>query len=91
MKLWTRKDFDLIFIDANKNAYDAYYENALKLSRPGGVIILDNTLWKGDVAQEDPEKQARTLKKLNEKIHKDPRVSMLMLPMADGLTLVKRT
>jgi O-methyltransferase len=84
--------FDLIFVDANKNGYDVYYEAALKLVRPNGLIVLDNTLWHGRVVHDPlPDTQSKTIKALNEKIHQDPRVTMLMLPLADGLTLVRRT
>ncbi len=83
--------FDMAFIDANKNAYDDYYELCLELIHSGGVIVLDNTLWRGDVAADNPPcPQSKTLKALNEKIHGDPRVEMLMLPISDGVTVVRK-
>ena len=83
--------FDLIYIDADKKSYDAYYEAALRLARPGAVIALDNMLWHGAVADpDDDSRQARTLRALNAKIHADPRVTPVLLPIGDGLTLARR-
>lgn len=83
--------FDFAFIDADKGNYDNYYERALKLIRPGGLIAIDNTIWSGRVA--DPnEIDADTvaLRKLNEKLHRDERVSLSMLTVGDGLTLAMK-
>lgn len=83
--------FDFIFIDADKKNYDAYYERALVLLRPGGLIGLDNTLWSGrliDADNKDPATEA--LRALNQKIHDDQRVDLAMLPIGDGLTLVRK-
>jgi caffeoyl-CoA O-methyltransferase len=84
--------YDFAFIDADKTNYDGYYEHALRLLRPGGIVALDNVLWGGavaDPARSDPDTTA--LRALNEKIHADERVDMAMLPIGDGLTLaVKR-
>ncbi len=80
--------FDLAYVDADKKLYGAYYERALALVRWGGVVALDNVLWRGAVA--DPENRARqtvTLRELNRKIRDDPRVSPVLLPLGDGLTL----
>jgi len=83
--------FDLIFIDANKNAYDAYYEEAMRLLRPEGLILLDNTLWHGRLIEDPlPDTQSKAIKELNKKIQQDRRVEMVMLPLSDGLTLVKK-
>ena len=83
--------FDLIYIDADKKSYNAYYEAALRLTRPGGVIALDNVLWHGAVADlDDDSRQARSLRALNAKIHADQRVTPVLLPIADGLTLARR-
>lgn len=82
---------DFAFIDADKSSYDAYYELLLKLLRPGGLIAIDNTLWSGRVA--DPtERDADTvaLQKLNDKLHRDERVDLSLLPIGDGLTLVRK-
>ena len=80
--------FDFAFIDADKTNYQAYYERALKLLRPGGLIAVDNTLWNGGVA--DPGNQTEdtiAIRKLNELIQADERVDMSQLPIGDGLTL----
>jgi caffeoyl-CoA O-methyltransferase len=83
--------FDLAYVDADKKLYDAYYERALALVRPGGVVALDNVLWGGAVADAcDRSRQAETLRALNAKIHGDPRVSMVLLPVGDGLTLARK-
>lgn len=81
--------FDLAFIDADKQNYDNYYERALKLMRRGGLVIFDNMLWSGKVA--DPSVQdAETvaLRALNEKLHHDERVFVSLLPIRDGMSLV---
>jgi len=83
--------FDLVFIDADKTAYDRYYEYALRLVRRGGLIVLDNVLQRGEVA--DPgNKDPRTmsLRALNAKIARDGRIDRVMLPIADGMTLARR-
>lgn len=80
--------FDFAFIDADKGNYDHYYEYALQLVRPGGLIALDNVLWGGKVA--DPQVQdsrTRKIRDLNEKLHHDERISLSLVPIADGLTL----
>lgn len=80
--------FDMAFIDADKANYDAYYERALTLLRTGGLVLIDNVLWDGNVI--DPDKgDADTLaiRALNDKIHADARVSLSMIPIGDGLTL----
>jgi predicted O-methyltransferase YrrM len=80
--------FDFAFIDADKVSYAEYYERALQLVRPGGLIALDNMLRAGDVL--DPKiKESGTvaIKELNEKLHHDERIVLSLLPVADGLTL----
>lgn len=80
--------FDFAFIDADKENYDAYFEACLQLVRPGGLIMLDNMLWSGNVAVETiNDVDTVALRNLNRKLHKDERVSMSLLPMADGITL----
>lgn len=83
--------FDMAFIDADKSNYDLYYERALKLLRPGGVIALDNMLWSGAVA--DPtinDADTAALRALNAKIHGDERVDMALATIADGLMLARK-
>jgi predicted O-methyltransferase YrrM len=83
--------FDFVFIDADKTNYGFYYEHALKLMEPGGLIVLDNMLWGGQVANphaDDPDTLA--LKALNQKIRDDDRVDLSLLPVADGITLARK-
>ena len=83
--------FDLVFVDADKKSYDAYYERGLELLRPGGLMLLDNVLWAGRVADpEDKDRQTQALRALNAKLHQDERVSLSLLPLADGLTLAHK-
>jgi caffeoyl-CoA O-methyltransferase len=80
--------FDFAFIDADKANYEGYYERSLQLIRPGGLIAIDNVLWSGRVA--DPQAQnnsTQALRALNEKLHHDERITLSMVPIADGLTL----
>jgi O-methyltransferase len=82
--------FDVVFIDANKDGYDHYYEAALCLIRSGGLIILDNMLFRGRVADlQDRSVEAITLRELNVKIAQDERVDRVILPIGDGMTLVR--
>jgi caffeoyl-CoA O-methyltransferase len=83
--------FDLAFIDADKENYDAYYEKCLVLLRPGGVLLIDNVLWSGRVARpEDTTQDTTALRALNEKLHRDERISLSMLPVGDGLTIARK-
>jgi predicted O-methyltransferase YrrM len=83
--------FDFAYIDADKTGYDAYYERCLTLLRPNGLITIDNVLWSGDVVDErteDPDTLA--LRALNAKIGRDERVDATLLPLGDGLMLVRK-
>ncbi|MGH7558729.1 MAG: class I SAM-dependent methyltransferase [Gemmatimonadota bacterium] len=83
--------FDFAFVDADKENYSAYYERCLRLVRPGGLILFDNTLWGGAVV--DPEVTDATteaLRALNVLLHQDERIDLSLLPVADGLTLARR-
>lgn len=84
--------FDMIFIDADKQRYPVYYEMCLKILRPGGLIVFDNTLWGGTVADVDNlEDTPTSLRTFNDSLGEDGRVYPLLLPLADGMTLaVKR-
>ena len=83
--------YDFAFVDADKSGYDGYYERLLGLVRPGGLIAFDNTLWHGRVLEEDPEDEdTRALQALNEKLSGDERVSLCLVPFADGVTLARR-
>lgn len=82
--------YDFAFIDADKTGYDAYYERCLRLVRAGGLITIDNVLRDGDVA--DPsvhDESVDAIRALNAKINADERVDAVLLPIADGLTLVR--
>ena len=84
------KSFDFIFIDADKTNYLEYYELALKLVKPGGLIAVDNVLWDGNVVNpEDTSAQTREIRKLNDHIKNDNRVNVSLLPIADGLFLIR--
>ena len=83
--------FDLIFIDADKNNYPHYYELSLELLPSNGIIIIDNMLWGGNVADlSNNDTQTETIKSLNEKIQKDERVDFSLLPIADGLSFIRK-
>ena len=83
--------YDFAFIDADKPSYDTYYELLLQLLRPGGLIALDNTLWSGHVADPDNrDPNTVALRALNDKLHRDERVDLSLLPVGDGLTLARK-
>ena len=82
--------FDMAFIDADKANYDNYYERALQLVRPDGLIAIDNVLWSGRVVDEsDQDADTQAIRALNEKIAVDERVDLAMTPIADGVTLAR--
>lgn len=84
-------EFDMAFIDADKTGYDAYYEGCLKLLRRGGLVVLDNMLWSGNVAnpdKHDPDTDA--LRALNLKIRDDSRVDFCLLSADDGILLARK-
>ena len=83
--------FDMAFIDADKENYDRYYEQCLQLIRPEGLILLDNVLWSGRVAEptfQDADTVA--IRQLNQKLKQDERVDISPLPMADGITIARK-
>lgn len=83
--------FDFAFIDADKSSYSSYYEEILRRLRPGGLMAIDNVLWGGRVA--DPADQSETtviMRALNERIAIDERVDLALVPIADGLTLIRK-
>ena len=83
--------FDFIFIDADKNNYPQYYELSLQLISQNGLIIIDNMLWHGDVANlEKQDTQTTTIRDLNLKIKKDNRVNYSLLPLSDGLSFIQK-
>ena len=84
--------YDFVFIDADKVNYGAYYEEALALLRPGGVVAVDNALWAGKVAREVAEGDSDTpaIHALNERIHADARVQPCLLAVSDGVYLAQK-
>jgi caffeoyl-CoA O-methyltransferase len=83
--------YDFAFVDADKPAYDTYYELLLKLLRPGGLMALDNTLWSGAVANpNEREPNTVALRTLNDKLHRDERIDLSLLPVGDGLTIARK-
>jgi caffeoyl-CoA O-methyltransferase len=83
---------DLAFIDADKQNYPAYYEILMDKLRPGGLILVDNTLWSGRVA--DPaydDETTQAIREFNDLVAEDPRVTTTILPVADGLTLIRKS
>ena len=83
--------FDMAFIDGDKRTYIETYEMALKVMRPGGFIVADNTLWDGHVVDPayDHDQQTIGIRNFNDHISCDPRVEKVILPLRDGLTLIK--
>ncbi|MDJ0661881.1 MAG: class I SAM-dependent methyltransferase [Crocosphaera sp.] len=80
--------FDFAFIDADKSNYDNYYEKALWLVKPGGLIAIDNVLWGGKVADPDiKDNRTQKIRNFNKKLHQDPRINLSLVPISDGLTL----
>jgi caffeoyl-CoA O-methyltransferase len=80
--------YDFAFIDADKSRYMAYYERCLTLLRKGGLIVVDNTLWSGKVADRSAQDEdTRALRDFNDAVHRDSRVALSLLPIGDGVTL----
>lgn len=86
------QEWDLVFIDANKRQYIDYYEMVLPRVRPGGYIFADNTLWSGKVAdgQDQHDAQTREILAFNDHVTADPRVESVIVPLRDGMTLMRK-
>ena len=86
-----QQNFDLVFIDADKNNYLNYYELSLNLIPSNGIILLDNMLWRGDVAYNN-KKDSRTnmIRELNLKIQKDKRIDFSLIPLSDGISFIRK-
>lgn len=85
--------FDLVFIDADKENYRRYYDQVMEFLEPGSFILIDNVLWSGKVigdASNDKDKVTAILQEFNEYLHNDTRVEHILLPVRDGLMLVRR-
>ena len=83
--------YDFAFIDADKSGYDIYYEQCLALVRPGGLILIDNTFYMGRIAEPERwQESGAVVDALNRKIKGDERVTIVMLPIGDGLTICRK-
>jgi predicted O-methyltransferase YrrM len=83
--------FDMAFIDADKANYTQYFDRCLTLVRPGGLILFDNTLWGGRVADpQDRDEDTRAIRALNDRLLGDQRVTLSLVPIGDGLTLARK-
>lgn len=82
--------FDLVFIDADKENYSKYYDLVFDKVRAGGVILADNVLWSGKVTKPKPDKDTRALLEFNQKVMNDPRVENLLLPLRDGIMMIRK-
>jgi predicted O-methyltransferase YrrM len=83
--------FDALYLDADKENYDAYFERGLRLLRAGGLMAIDNVLWSGRVIDPDiNDAPTSAVRALNAKLKNDPRIDLVMLPLGDGLSLVRK-
>lgn len=91
MKQWGEEEFDLIFIDADKRKYVEYFNQAVNLTKTGGYILADNTLWDGHVVEDSRHSsQTRGIMDFNDLAASDPRVETVILPLRDGLTIMRK-
>ena len=86
-----RKPFDLVFIDADKRQYVAYLEAVLPLCHPGSILLADNTLWYGHITDSayDRDPQTLGLRAFNQRVANDPRLETVMIPLRDGISLIR--
>ncbi len=82
--------FDLVFIDADKENYPNYYDLVIDKVAQGGIILADNVLWSGKVINQNPDKDTRNVMVFNDKVHNDPRVENVLLPIRDGITVIRK-
>jgi predicted O-methyltransferase YrrM len=83
--------FDFAFIDADKPGYIGYYEQLLRLLRPGGLILADNTLWSGRLAEAGTtDEDTVALRAFNDRLHADQRIDLSLVPIGDGITLARK-
>lgn len=85
-------EFDMIFLDGEKRQYPEYYNGLMKYLRPGGYLIADNTLWDGHVvdSEYDSDPQTAAVRRFNDMVKADDRVEVAMIPIRDGLTIVRK-
>jgi caffeoyl-CoA O-methyltransferase len=84
------ESFDLVFIDADKENYSNYYDLVFDKVKVGGYLLADNVLWSGKVIDSKPDKDTRSVLAFNDKVHNDPRVENVLLPIRDGITLIRK-
>lgn len=84
------KQFDLVFIDADKRNYALYFDLVIEKVRTGGLIIADNVLWSGKVIEKEMDKDTQAIHDFNQKVHDDKQVENLLLPVRDGLMLLRK-
>ncbi len=82
--------WDMVFIDANKRQYSEYYKAVLPLVPSGGYIIADNTLWSGKVTEDCHDAQTDAIRRFNDLVAADPRVEKVILPLRDGMTIIRK-
>ena len=85
-------DFDLVFIDADKENYPLYFDSIIEKVKPGGVIIADNILWSGKILEkvEEEDYATKSIIEFNDKVNNDERVEVIILPIRDGLSLIRK-
>jgi len=83
-------EFDLVFIDADKENYANYFDLVIDKVAPGGFVLADNVLWSGKVLDGKPDKDTRSIIEFNKKIQEDARVENVLLPVRDGITLMRK-
>ena len=83
-------EFDLVFIDADKRNYANYFDLIIDKLRPGGFILADNVLWSGKVLDEKPDDDTKAIISFNQKIHNDQRVENVLLPIRDGIMMIRK-
>jgi caffeoyl-CoA O-methyltransferase len=82
--------FDLVFIDADKENYSLYFDLVIDKLSPAGLILADNVLWSGKVVQPKPDKDTQAILEFNAKVQNDPRVENLLLPLRDGVMMIRK-
>ena len=85
-----KEKFDLVFIDADKENYGAYFDLVIDLVAEGGLILADNVLWSGKVLDPKPDKDTLAIREFNRKIQRDDRVENVLLPVRDGIMLIRK-
>jgi predicted O-methyltransferase YrrM len=90
---WLQNDntsWDFVFLDADKKVYETYYDLLIPKMSKNGLLIADNVLWKGKVLNEFPDSDTKALDAFNKKVNQDDRVDNVLLPIRDGLMLIRK-